>query len=99
MQIDRIICPVAIADKLAAKHGLQVQEVRHALYRAPRIRFAERGNRSGEDVYAAFGQTLGGRYVVIFFIYRADTATALIREGTKSVWTKISEAAYRRPQP
>lgn len=37
----------------------------------------ESGHREGEDVYAATGQTDGGRYVIVFFIYKADK-TALV---------------------
>ena len=81
MQIDRIICPSTIADKLASKHHLRVPDARYALYHAGRIRFAEQGHTPGEDVYAAFGQTLGGRYVVVFFVYKPDSATAIIISG------------------
>jgi hypothetical protein len=78
MYIDQIICPEHIADKLAAKHRVQVHEARSVLYHAMRIRFGEKGNTPGEDVYVAFGQTLGGRYLVVFFVYKPDTATAII---------------------
>jgi hypothetical protein len=44
----------------------------------PRIRFAEYGHTAGEDVYAAFGQAFAGRYVAVFFVYKPETATALI---------------------
>ena len=30
------------------------------------------------SVYAAFGQTFGGRYLSVFFVYKSDTATAII---------------------
>ena len=29
-----------------------------------------KGNRSGEDVYSAMGQTDAGRYLIIFFILK-----------------------------
>ena len=35
-------------------------------------------NLYGEDVYAAFGQTLGGRYLSVFFIYKRARKTAVI---------------------
>jgi len=44
----------------------------------PRIRFAEKGNTPGDDVYAAFGQTFGGRYLVVFFVYKPSVQTAII---------------------
>jgi uncharacterized DUF497 family protein len=44
----------------------------------PRIRFAEQGHMENNDVYAVFGQTFSGRYVVVFFVYKPDMATAII---------------------
>ncbi|HVT01883.1 MAG TPA: BrnT family toxin [Thermoanaerobaculia bacterium] len=38
----------------------------------PRFRFVERGHREGEHVYSAMGQTDAGRYVVVFFVHKAD---------------------------
>jgi uncharacterized DUF497 family protein len=55
-----------------------MREVRQVLLNRPRIRFAESGNIPNEDVYAAFGQTFGGRYVVTFFVYKPNEATAVI---------------------
>jgi len=48
------------------------------LLNEPRIRFAENGHTEGEDVYAAFGQTWGGRYLAVFFIYKPMLKTAVI---------------------
>ncbi|MBM3131370.1 MAG: BrnT family toxin [Chloroflexi bacterium] len=78
MQIDYIVCPDSIADKLESKHRVTVREARQVLLNDPRIRFAEKGHRAGQDVYGAFGQTLGGRYLAVFFIYESDTATAVM---------------------
>jgi uncharacterized DUF497 family protein len=44
----------------------------------PRIRFAEKGYTKGENVYGAFGQTFGGRYLSVFFVYKPTTKTAII---------------------
>jgi len=30
------------------------------------------------DVYAGFGQTFGGRYLSVFFVYKPETKTAII---------------------
>src|SRR5262249_48056963 len=43
----------------------------------PKIRFMEKGERKGEDVYIALGQTDAGRYLAILFIYKG-TKEALI---------------------
>lgn len=78
MQIDYIVCPENVEDKLESKHRVTVQEARQILFGKPRIRFAEKGLTDGEDVYGAFGQTFGGRYLAVFFIYKTATKTAII---------------------
>jgi uncharacterized DUF497 family protein len=55
-----------------------LQEARQVLLGKPRIRFAEKGYTEGEDVYGAFGQTFGGRYLAVFFVYKPTTKTAII---------------------
>ena len=78
MRIDYIVCPDSIADKIASKHHMTVREARQVLLSKPRIRFAEKRHIENNDVYAAFGQTFSGRYVVVFFVYKPDTTTAII---------------------
>ena len=78
MKIEFIVCPDAIEDKLESKHGVTVREARQVLLNEPRIRFAEKGHQSGENVYAAFGQAFGGRYLAVFFVYKPQVATAII---------------------
>ncbi len=78
MHIARIVCPEAIEEKLATKHGVAVREARQVLLATPRIRFVEKGYTAGDNVYVAFGQTFGGRYLAVFFVYKSDTATAII---------------------
>ena len=78
MRIDYIFCPDPIEDKLLSKHNVTVQEARQVLLSRPRIRFAEKGNVEGDDVYVAFGQTFGGRYLAVFFVYKLEQVTAII---------------------
>lgn len=78
MEIDYVICPDNIEDKLESKHRMTVPEARQVLLNNPRIRFAEKGYIEGNDVYAAFGRTFAGRYVAVFFVYKPDTRTAII---------------------
>ena len=78
MQIESIVCPEQIEAKLEAKHDVTYREARQALLGRSRIRFAEQGHTEGEDVYAGFGQTLGGRYLAVFFIYKPTSKTAVI---------------------
>ena len=78
MQIESIICPEHIEEKLESKHNVTCREARQLLFNEPRIRFAEKGHTEGQDVYVAFGQTLGGRYLSVFFIYKPEKKTAVI---------------------
>ena len=78
MQIDFIVCPNDIQEKLAKKHKVTLREARQALLNNPRIRFVEKGHIEGEDLYVAFGQTFGGRYLSVFFIFKPSDNTAII---------------------
>ena len=81
MQIDKIIVPPGIQDKLASKHRVEVDEVHQTLLNQPQIRFAEKGHTPGEDVYAAMGQTFGGRYLIVFFVFKHSTRIAVVISG------------------
>ena len=77
MKIDGIVWLREIVDKLAWKHAVDPDEVEEVLDNQPKIRFAQRGEQKGEDVYLALGQTYSGRYLAVFFIYK-KTKEALI---------------------
>jgi hypothetical protein len=77
MKLDGIILLRNIADKLEFKHNVTMEEVEQALNNEPKFRFVEKGERKGEDVYMALGQTDSGRYLAILFIYKR-TKEALI---------------------
>src|SRR5207248_10380659 len=66
-----------VEDKLASKHAVSQDEVEDVLESHPKLRFVEKGNRKGENVYEALGRTDAGRYLVVLFIYK-KTKTALI---------------------
>jgi uncharacterized DUF497 family protein len=78
VNIEYIVCPESIQDKLETRHRVTVPEARETLLSHPRIRFAEKGYVEDEDVYAAFGQTFSGRYLAVFFVYKAATKTAVV---------------------
>ena len=78
MQIENIVCSERTEAKLESKHHVTLREARQILFSEPRIRFAEKGHTAGEDVYGAFGQTLGGRYLSVFFIYKRTRKTAVV---------------------
>lgn len=77
MNIEGIIWLTNIIGKLAVKHRVETYEVEEVLENNPRFRFIEKGDRIGENVYMALGQTEAGRYLTILFIYKT-TKEALI---------------------
>ena len=78
MRIDGIIWVEATVEKLASKHNVSTEEVEEVLGAQPRFRFVERGHRRGENVYAAFDRTKGGRRLLVFFIHKPRTHEVLI---------------------
>lgn len=70
MKITGFIWLEDIVQKLLWKHAVTQEEVAEIFATRPRFRFVEKGHHSGENVYAAFGQTAGGRYLAIFFVYK-----------------------------
>jgi uncharacterized protein len=78
VRIENVGCSQRTEIKIESKHNVTLREARHILFSRPRIRFVENGHTSGEDVYAAFGQTLGGRYLSVFFIYKPARKIAVI---------------------
>ena len=78
MYIDDFIWLPSILDKIEVKHRVSQDEAEAVFFNRPRFRFVELGHQTGEDVYAASGQTEAGRYLIIFFIHkRANTALIL----------------------
>ena len=94
MNIDYIVCPEKIEDKIESKHHVTVFEARQELLKKPRIRFAEKGYTEGNDVYGAFGQTFAGRYLAVFFVYKPETKTAIIISARDM--SKKERRAYER---
>lgn len=77
MKIEDIIWLRRFVDKLIIKHHVDIEEVEEVLSNKPKIRFAKKGDRVGENVYMALGQTDAGRYLAVVFIYK-KTKEALI---------------------
>lgn len=80
MKIAGLIWLEDIVQKLLRKHAATQEEVAEVFVNNPRFRFVEKGHRSGENVYAALGQTDAGRYLIVFFVYKRDRR-ALILSG------------------
>jgi len=77
MKIEGIIWIRDVVDKLAFKHQVETDEVEEVLGGRSKFRLMEKGERKGEDVYLALGQTDAGRYLSVLFIYKR-TKEALI---------------------
>lgn len=77
MYIADLIWLPEFVDKLAWKHNVRPEEVDQVLFSRPLFRKVQRGHIPGEDVYAAYGQTDVGRYLIVFFVYKS-TREALI---------------------
>jgi uncharacterized DUF497 family protein len=78
MYIDDFIWLPEIEDKLAVKHQVSTQEAEEVFFNRPSFRFVELGNRPGEDVYSVCGQTNAGRYLIVFFIYKAGNIALVV---------------------
>lgn len=68
MLLTRIIWKDQFVEKLAVKHGVSVVEVEEVLRSNPLIRKVGKGHVKGENVYAAYGQSAAGRYLVVIYI-------------------------------
>jgi uncharacterized protein len=77
MNIEGIIWLRMIVDKLASKHHVDTFEVEEVFVGKPKFRFVEKGDREGENVYMALGQTGSGRYLTVLFVHK-KTKEALI---------------------
>ena len=78
MNIDGFIWLEDIVEKLSWKHHVYQQEVEEIFDNSPYFRFVEKGHREEENVYAAFGQTNGGRYLIVFFVYKQNKQALIV---------------------
>jgi len=72
--IRKIIWKDQFVEKLERKHGVSVVEAEELLDANPHIRKVSKGRVKDENVYAAFGQTTGGRYLIVFYIRKVSGA-------------------------
>ena len=78
MKIEGVIWYRDIVEKLAFKHLVETKEVEEVLNRRPKFRFAEKGERDGEDVYLALGKTEAGRCLSVLFIYKKSKEALIL---------------------
>lgn len=78
MRLHDVVWSEKLVSKIEEKHGVSTGEVEEVLFARPHVRRAERGRVRGEHLYAAYGQTTGGRYLVVFFIRKSRAAAVPI---------------------
>lgn len=86
MRLYDIIWNEKFVSKIEDKHSVSTEEVEEVLFSCPHVRRAARGKVKGEYLYAAYGQTAAGRYLLVFFIHKARVAALPIsaREMTRA---------------
>ena len=68
-----------ILEKLERKHKTLPTEVEQVFDSKPHFRYIAKGRRRKEEnVYAAYGQTEAGRFLVVFFIYKPGNLALII---------------------
>jgi uncharacterized DUF497 family protein len=72
--IRKIIWKDQFVEKLARKDAVTVIEAEEILGANPHIRRMSKGRVKDEHVYAAFGQTDAGRYLIVFYILKLSGA-------------------------
>jgi uncharacterized protein len=72
MKISRFVWMESIVQKLIRKHSVHPDEVIEIFANRPRFHAIEKGDRKGENVYSASGQTDGGRYLICYFIRKIN---------------------------
>src|SRR5438132_11734777 len=85
MKIEEVVWLRDVVDKLSSQHAVSQDEVEEVLDNRPKLRFVEKGNRKGENVYEALGRTDAGRYLVVLFINKKTKAALILsaRDMTK----------------
>jgi uncharacterized DUF497 family protein len=78
MKIGNFIWLPDIVDKLTVKHHVESGEVEELFYNKPKIRFFGKGDRKGEDVYMALGQSEAGRYLAVIFIHKKNNDALIL---------------------
>lgn len=78
MKITGFIWLEDIVQKLIWKHSVESDEVKEIFLNKPEFRFVEKGHRKNENVYAAFGQTNAGRYLICFFVHKTDSRALIL---------------------
>ena len=86
MEIRSLIWLPAIIEKLEFKHSVDTEEVEEVFRNTPTLRRGPKGQRVGENLYKAYGQTDAGRYLFVVFIYKLNHRALVLsaRDMTES---------------
>jgi len=85
MKVTGVIWLRDVVDKLLWKHQVTTDEVEAVFESNPNYRHIAEGNFEGEDLYAAFGRSSAGRYLIVFFIHKPANEALVVsaREMTR----------------
>ncbi|MBP7961282.1 MAG: BrnT family toxin [Caldilineaceae bacterium] len=78
MNIHEILWLPRFEDKIWIKYHVLPVEVEDMLFGKPRILFAEKGVEPGEDLYVAYGHTMSGRYLTVYFIRKSGSVALIL---------------------
>ncbi len=78
MKIHNFIWLEEFEEKNIVKHHVYPAEIVEAFFNRPAFRYIEPGRRPGEDLYAVYGQTDAERYLIVFFIHKANDNALII---------------------
>jgi uncharacterized DUF497 family protein len=78
VRIRSLIWLPEIVEKLEVKHGVMVEEVEEVFELGPVFRRGPRGERPGENLYMAYGETEAGRYLFVVFIYKLNRRALIL---------------------
>ena len=84
MRLYDVIWKIRFIEKISDKHNVTTDEVEEILFGKSHFRRAQKGHIKGEDLYAAYGQTAGGRYLIVLFIRKEQTAALPISASDMS---------------
>lgn len=67
-QLKEVIWIDKFVEKITRKHQVTMSEVEEVLFSEALFRLAEKGRIKGENLYAVYGKTSAGRYLIVLLI-------------------------------
>lgn len=96
MKITDVIWLTRFVEKIEQKHGVSTDEVEQVFINLPQTRLVERGDINGENLYRAIGQTDGGRFLAVFFIYKGENRALIISARDASAGERRSYGKHKK---